>query len=437
MMFRTCTIQVNLDFADEEDMIRKFRTSLALQPVATALFANSPFCDGKPSGQKSLRSKVWEDTDPDRTGTLSWVFEDGFGFDRYAEYVLDVPMYFVYRDGVYHDVTGESFRDFMEGKLPQFPGEYPTLDDWEQHLTTCFPEVRLKRYMEMRGADGGPWGNICALPALWVGLLYDEQALADAAALVADWTSEEREFLRSAVTKEGLQTPFRDGTVQDVAIEMVRISKEGLTRRGANEENFVDELMEMAVSGRSSADALLDDASTSGGWTSTGSTSSSPSETAMEGETRRWGVDAKRAERREETSRTRRARRRRLSRERRLVFAGAFDSSTSERYRALRVSRSRVFVGSHTAGSGGSGRASRTSAEISLKFGASADPSISKSAISLDASGLPRRFPVAETRRRDRSCAGWMCRRRARKPRILARRGRVRSGGRTRALRVP
>ena len=168
-------------------------------------------------------------------------------------------MYFVYRDGVYHDVTGESFRDFMEGKLPQFPGEYPTLDDWEQHLTTCFPEVRLKRYMEMRGADGGPWGNICALPALWVGLLYDEQALADAAALVADWTSEEREFLRSAVTKEGLQTPFRDGTVQDVAIEMVRISKEGLTRRGANEENFVDELMEMAVSGRSSADALLDD----------------------------------------------------------------------------------------------------------------------------------------------------------------------------------
>ena len=259
MMFRTCTIQVNLDFADEKDMIRKFRTSLALQPVATALFANSPFCDGKPSGQKSLRSKVWEDTDPDRTGTLSWVFEDGFGFDRYAEYVLDVPMYFVYRDGVYHDVTGESFRDFMEGKLPQFPGEYPTLDDWEQHLTTCFPEVRLKRYMEMRGADGGPWGNICALPALWVGLLYDEQALADAAALVADWTSEEREFLRSAVTKEGLQTPFRDGTVQDVAIEMVRISKEGLTRRGANEENFVDELMEMAVSGRSSADALLDD----------------------------------------------------------------------------------------------------------------------------------------------------------------------------------
>ena len=259
MMFRTCTIQVNLDFSDERDMVRKFRTSLALQPVATALFANSPFCDGKPSGKKSLRSAVWEDTDPDRTGTLAWVFEDGFGFERYAEYVLDVPMYFVYRDGTYHDVTGESFRDFMEGRLPQFPGEFPTLDDWEQHLTTCFPEVRLKRYMEMRGADGGPWGSICALPALWVGLLYDRKALDDAEALVSDWTSEEREYLRTAVTQDALQTPFRDGTVQDVAIEMVRIAKEGLTRRGCNEENFVDGLAEMARTGKTGADIMLDD----------------------------------------------------------------------------------------------------------------------------------------------------------------------------------
>ena len=258
MMFRTCTIQVNLDFSSEEDMVRKFRTSLALQPIATALFANSPFCDGKPSGQKSLRSDVWTDTDPDRTGSIQWVFEDGFGFDRYTEYVLDVPMYFVYRDGIYHDVTGQSFRDFMEGKLADFPGEYPTLDDWEQHLTTCFPEVRLKRYMEMRGADGGPWGNICALPSVWVGLLYDEKALDDAEALVADWTAEEREYLRAAVTKDGLQTKFRDGTVQDIAIEMVRIAKEGLVRRGANEENFVDGLMEMATSGQTQADKLLD-----------------------------------------------------------------------------------------------------------------------------------------------------------------------------------
>ena len=258
MMFRTCTIQVNLDFSDEEDMIRKFRTSLALQPVATALFANSPFCDGKPSGQKSLRSNVWTDTDPDRTGTLAWVYEDGFGFERYTKYVLDVPMYFVYRDGVYHDVTGKSFRDFMEGKLPGWEGEYPTLDDWEQHLTTCFPEVRLKRYMEMRGADGGPWSQICALPAMWVGLLYDEQALSDAEALVADWTSEEREYLRVAVTKDGLQTKFRDGTVQDIAIEMVKIAKEGLARRKRNEENFVDGLMEIATSGMTNADRLLE-----------------------------------------------------------------------------------------------------------------------------------------------------------------------------------
>ena len=258
MMFRTCTIQVNLDFSDERDMIRKFRTSLALQPVATALFANSPFCDGKPSGFKSLRSRVWEDTDAARTGTLAWVFEDDFGFEKYAEYILDVPMYFVYRDGEYHDVTGQSFRDFMAGTLPGFEGQTPTLDDWEQHLTTAFPEVRLKRYMEMRGGDGGPWGNICALPALWVGLLYDSKALDDAEALVSDWTPEEREYLRTAVTKDALQTPFRDGTVQDVAIEMVRIAKEGLTRRGANEENFVDGLMDMATSGVTRADEMLD-----------------------------------------------------------------------------------------------------------------------------------------------------------------------------------
>mmetsp|Transcript_9118 Transcript_9118/g.30396 ORF Transcript_9118/g.30396 Transcript_9118/m.30396 type:complete len:493 (+) Transcript_9118:118-1596(+) len=258
MMFRTCTIQVNLDFKDEEDMIRKFRTSLALQPIATALFANSPFCDGKPSGSKSLRSKVWEDTDAARTGTLAWVFEPDFGFEKYAEYIMDVPMYFVYREGKYVDVTGQSWRDFMEGKLPQFPGVTPTLDDWEQHLTTAFPEVRLKRYMEMRGGDGGSWNNICALPALWVGLLYDAQALADAEALVSDWTAEEREYLRTAVTKDALQTPFRNGTVQDVAIEMCRIAKEGLTRRGANEENFVDSLIEMANTGVTGSDEMLE-----------------------------------------------------------------------------------------------------------------------------------------------------------------------------------
>lgn len=258
MMFRTCTIQVNLDYSSEEDMVRKFRTSLALQPIATALFANSPFKDGKPAGCASLRADTWTDVDPDRTGTLAFAFEDGFGFDAYTEYILDVPMYFVYRNGEYIDVTGESFRDFMEGKLPQLPGDYPTLDDWEQHLTTAFPEVRLKRYIEMRGADGGPWSKICALPALWVGLLYDEQALSEAEALVADWTQEERDYLRTAVAKDALRAEFRGRTVGELAKEVVLIAKAGLKRRGQNEENFVDGLLEMAETGKSQADMLVD-----------------------------------------------------------------------------------------------------------------------------------------------------------------------------------
>ena len=173
MMLRTCTIQVNLDYSSEADMVKKFRVGLALQPVATALFANSPFTEGKPNGFKSFRSHIWEDTDPDRTGMLPFVFEDGFGYERYCDYALDVPMYFVYRDGKYIDVAGESFRDFLDGKLPQLPGEKPRLTDWTDHLSTAFPEVRLKSFLEMRGADGGRWSRICGLPALWVGLLYD------------------------------------------------------------------------------------------------------------------------------------------------------------------------------------------------------------------------------------------------------------------------
>ena len=177
MMLRTCTIQVNLDYSSEADMVKKFRVGLALQPVATALFANSPFTEGKPNGYKSFRSHIWEDTDPDRTGMLPFVFEDGFGYERYCDYMLDVPMYFVFREGRYIDVAGRSFRDFLDGRLPELPGEKPQLNDWTDHLSTAFPEVRLKSFLEMRGADGGRWGKICALPALWVGLLYDDQAL--------------------------------------------------------------------------------------------------------------------------------------------------------------------------------------------------------------------------------------------------------------------
>jgi glutamate--cysteine ligase len=264
MMLRTCTVQVNLDFESEADMVRKFRMSLALQPVAAALFANSPFVEGKPSGYVSYRNHVWTDVDPDRTGLLSFVFEEGFGFERYVEYMLDVPMYFVYRNGRYIDAAGQSFRDFLNGKLPALPGERPTLSDWNDHLTTVFPEVRLKRYLEMRGADGGPWRRLCALPALWAGLFYDRAALDGAVDLVADWTREEREALRKAVPRLGLRAPFRGGTVQDVARVMVRLAREGLGRRGLrdssgdDESQFLETLAEIAESGITPAETLLD-----------------------------------------------------------------------------------------------------------------------------------------------------------------------------------
>ncbi|HVZ00312.1 MAG TPA: glutamate--cysteine ligase, partial [Dongiaceae bacterium] len=190
MMTRTCTVQVNLDFASEADMVKKLRVSLALQPIATALFADSPFLDGKPNGFMSWRANVWTDTDPDRTGPLPFAFEDGMGFERYADYLLDVPMYFVYRDGQYIDASGQSFRDFLQGRLPALPGETPTTADWSDHATTAFPEVRVKKFLEMRGADGGPWDRLCALPALWVGLLYDQTALDAGWDLVKNWTAE-------------------------------------------------------------------------------------------------------------------------------------------------------------------------------------------------------------------------------------------------------
>src|ERR671913_2068439 len=198
MMLRTCTIQVNLDYSSEADMVKKFRVGLALQPVATALFANSPLTEGKPNGYRSFRSHIWSDTDADRTGMLPFVFEDGFGYERYLDYALDVPMYFVFRNGRYIDAAGQSFRDFLDGRLPALPGETPLVSDFTDHLSTIFPEVRLKSFLEMRGADGGPWSRICALPALWVGLLYDADVLTAASDLIKDWTIDELQALRDA-----------------------------------------------------------------------------------------------------------------------------------------------------------------------------------------------------------------------------------------------
>lgn len=263
MMQSTCTVQVNLDFDSEATMVKMFRISLALQPIATALWANSPFKNGKPSGFLSYRSHIWTDTDPDRCGTIPFVFENGFGFERYIDYMLDVPMYFVYRDGTYIDASGQSFRDFMNGTLPAFPGQYPTEKDWEDHLTVAFPEVRLKKFLEMRGADGGPWNRLCALPAFWVGLLYDDQAREAAWDMIKDWTPEEHERLRNEVPRQALATPFRNGTVCDLALDALDIAHEGLSRRGVHdgigldETHFLNPLFRIAESGFTPAEDLI------------------------------------------------------------------------------------------------------------------------------------------------------------------------------------
>jgi len=264
MMTRTCTVQVNLDYGSEADMVKKFRVSLALQPIATALFAASPFTEGKPNGFKSYRSWIWTDTDPDRCGILPFVFEPGMGFERYVDYLLDVPMYFVFRDGDYIDASGQSFRDFLEGKLPALPGELPALGDFSDHVSTVFPEVRLKRYLEMRGADGGPWRRLCALPALWVGLLYDELPLDAAYDLVKDWTLAEHDYLRREVPRRGLDLPFRARSLRDVALDVLAMAREGLRRRARmggmaeDESHFLDTLFGIAGSGRTLADELLE-----------------------------------------------------------------------------------------------------------------------------------------------------------------------------------
>ena len=265
MMFRSCTVQVNLDFQSEADMVQKFRVGLALQPIATALYANSPFKHSKPNGFLSYRSYIWTDTDNDRAGILPFVFEDGMGFERYADYALDVPMYFIYRNGEYLDASGQSFRDFLNGRLPALPGEIPSTSDWVDHLSTIFPEVRLKRFLEMRGADGNPWEGLCALPAFWVGLLYDQTSLDAAWDLVKDWTPEDHAQLRAAVPKDALRTQFRGGALTEVTAQVLAIAESGLKQRGrlnskgSDESFFLDPLNERAESGKCPADYLLED----------------------------------------------------------------------------------------------------------------------------------------------------------------------------------
>jgi len=263
MMFRTCTVQVNLDYSSEADMVKKFRVGLALQPVTTALFANSPFREGRPNGFLSYRSHIWTDVDNARSGMLPFVFESGFGFERYVDYALDVPMYFVYRDGRYIDVAGKSFRHFLDGSIPELKGVIPSMSDWADHLTTIFPEVRMKRFLEMRGADAGGWRRICGMPALWVGIYYDQVALDAAWDLVKSWTAEERQAMRDSVPRLAFKTPFRDRTVGDLAREMLDISAAGLKRRaqmdsiGTNEEGFIQPLYELVNRRTTRAEEML------------------------------------------------------------------------------------------------------------------------------------------------------------------------------------
>lgn len=263
MMYRSCTVQTNLDFGSEADMVKKLRVSLALQPIATALFANSPFAEGRTNGFQSYRSHVWMDTDPDRTGMLPFAFEDGFGFEQYVDYALDVPMYFVRREGKYIDASGLSFRDFMAGKLPVLPGEKPAMDDFDDHLSTIFPEVRLKTFLEMRGADTGPEAMLSALSAFWVGLLYDDVALDGAWELVKTWTAADRQSFRASVPTMGLQAPVRGRSAQDVAKDVLALAAAGLKRRkrldgkGRDESVLLAGPMEIAESGVTQAERLL------------------------------------------------------------------------------------------------------------------------------------------------------------------------------------
>ena len=266
MMYRTCTVQVNLDFSSEEDMVKKMRVGLALQPIATALFANSPFFEGRLNKHKSWRSRIWRDLDADRTGMLPFVFEDGFGFEAWTQYVLDVPMYFVYRDGKYINALGQSFRDFLKGELPALPGEKPKISDWADHLTTVFPEARMKQFIEMRGADGGPWRRLCALPAFWVGLMYDQTSLDSAWDLCKNWNKDTREQMRVAASVQGIEAQVNEISILNTAKEILEISKAGLKNRAKpgngglvpDECHFLNAIEEVLETGRSPACELID-----------------------------------------------------------------------------------------------------------------------------------------------------------------------------------
>jgi glutamate--cysteine ligase len=264
MMYRTCTVQTNLDFSSEADMVKKLRVSIALQPIATALFANSPFTEGKPNGYLSFRSEIWRDTDNARAGMLPWVFEPGMGFERWVDYALDVPMYFVKHGDDYVDASGQSFRDLMAGKLPALPGERATISDWANHISTIFPEVRLKRYLEMRGADSGALPNLLALPALWVGVFYDDVSLDAAWDLVKTWSAEERQKLRDDVPKLGLAASIRGRTAFEIATEFLKLSRVGLARRnrrdagGQDETRYLEVLDDRLARGTTPAQELLD-----------------------------------------------------------------------------------------------------------------------------------------------------------------------------------
>ena len=263
MMYRTCTVQTNLDFSSEPDMVKKLRVSLALQPVATALFANSPFTDGKPNGFLSFRSEIWRDTDNQRAGTLPWAFEPGMGFERWVDYALDVPMYFVKRGDKYIDVAGQSFRDLLAGRLDALPGERATLSDWANHVSTIFPEVRLKRFLEMRGADGVPWRMLPALPAFWVGLLYDQDCLDAAWDIVKDWTAPERQKLRDDVPKQALKATIRGRSMLELAKDCLTLAHAGLKRRdrrdreGCDETLYLETLGDIVRRGYTPAEELL------------------------------------------------------------------------------------------------------------------------------------------------------------------------------------
>lgn len=264
MMYRTCTIQVNLDFESEADMRRKMQVSLKLQPLSTALFANSPFTDGKPNGLQSWRGDIWRDTDNQRSGLLDFCFSPEFGFADYAEWALDVPMYFVIRDGRYHDMTHMTFRQFMAGAARnEITDGMPTIGDWANHLSTLFPDVRLKRFLEMRGADGGPWRRICALPAFWVGLLYDPATLDAVEAMTRDWSYEETLAMRNAVPEQGIAAPFRNTTLREIGREVLSLSRQGLVNRnnknrdGFDESGFLNTLDEVVSRGTTSAEEML------------------------------------------------------------------------------------------------------------------------------------------------------------------------------------